>query len=196
MKYEPVKSNITLPTIPGLLLEISCVVSGNPEPSIKWLIDGVNYSNKKFEFLTDDPFVINIANRNSSQINHILVMRTDNQRNLSKYECILNDNVTIREHYIRVVDEKPQLSLQVDQSSLNQLKLKFNLKVNNQNKKLLQNIEAKPMKFSILYSENSTFSTAFQTMIAPETLSKSVSKMNTTDRLPIATLKQDRKSVV
>ena len=79
------------------------ILNRNPEPNIKWLIDGVNYSIKKFEYLTDEPFVINITYRNSTQINHILVMKTDNQRNLSKYECILNDNITIRQHYIKVI---------------------------------------------------------------------------------------------
>ena len=67
------------------------------------MIDGVNYSTKKFEFLTDEPFVINITYRNTSQLNHILVMKTDNARNLSKYECILNDNTTIRQHFIKVI---------------------------------------------------------------------------------------------
>jgi hypothetical protein len=73
---------------------------------------------------------------------------------------------------------------------LNKLKVEFKIKVSNQNQDILNNINLKPLKFSILYVENTTFSYAFQTIIAPETLSKTnESKSKTNDRLPLATLK-------
>lgn len=74
---------------------------------------------------------------------------------------------------------------------MNKLKVEFKIKVSNQNQDILNNINLKPLKFSILYVENTTFSYAFQTIIAPETLSKTESKSKTitNDRLPLATLK-------
>ena len=82
---------------------MSCQVSGNPIPNLKWVIDGVNYNEKKFEMLTDEPFVINITEKNASIINNILVMKIDNARRSAKYECILNDNITIRKNFIEII---------------------------------------------------------------------------------------------
>lgn len=92
-----------MPAIPGLLLEVSCQVSGYPMPKLKWIIDGVNYNEKKFEMLTDEPFVINLAEKNASIMNNILVMKMDNSRRVAKYECILNDNITIKKHFIEIM---------------------------------------------------------------------------------------------
>ena len=36
-------------------------------------------------------------------MNHILVFKMDNPRRLAKYECILNDEITIREHFIQIL---------------------------------------------------------------------------------------------
>ena len=72
-------------------------------PNLKWVIDGVNYNEKKFEMLTDEPFVINITDKNASIINNILVMKIDTARRVGKYECILNNNVTIRKNFIEIV---------------------------------------------------------------------------------------------
>ena len=72
-------------------------------PNLKWVIDGVNYNEKKFEMLTDEPFVINITDKNASIINNILVMKIDTARRVSKYECILDNNVTIRRNFIEIV---------------------------------------------------------------------------------------------
>ena len=151
-------SNITVPTIPGLLFELSCQVSGNPRPRIKWLIDGVNYSEKKFETFTDEPFVINITFMDTWHMNHILVFKMDNKRKQAKYECILNDNITIREHYINVIDEKPQLDVKLDKSMLNDLKLNINMNVQHKNENFLNGLSAEPLKMSVMYVENSTFS--------------------------------------
>lgn len=156
--YNVSYSNITVPTIPGLLFELSCQVSGNPRPRIKWLIDGVNYSEKKFESFTDEPFVINITFRDTWHMNHILVFKMDNQRQLAKYECILNDNITIREHYIKVIEEKPKLSVRLDKSSLDDLKVNIAMNVRHTNENFLEGLAARPLKMSILYVENATFS--------------------------------------
>ena len=146
-----------MPTIPGLLFELSCQVTGNPRPKIKWLIDGVNYSEKKFESFTDEPFVINITFLDNWSMNHILVFKMDNPRTVSKYECILNDNITIRRHFIKVVDEKPQLAVDIDPSSLNDLEMKLELDVKHKNEEFLKGYPSKPLKMSIMYVENSTF---------------------------------------
>jgi hypothetical protein len=151
-------SNITVPTIPGLLFELSCQVSGNPRPKIKWLIDGINYSEKKFETFTDEPFVINITFIDTWQMNHILVFKMDNKRKEAKYECILNDKITVRKHYIKVIDEKPQLSVQLDKSKLNELNIKIQMNVKNMNNNFLNGTDVKPFKMSIMYVENSTLS--------------------------------------
>ena len=79
------------------------IFSRNPRPKLKWLIDGVNYSEKKFEAFTDEPFVINITYVDNWLMNHILVFKMDNPRRLAKYECILNDEITIREHFIQIL---------------------------------------------------------------------------------------------
>jgi hypothetical protein len=47
------------------------------------------------------------------------------------------------------------------------LKLSFNLNILNKREDLMGVNELKPLKFFILYSENSSFSAAYQTMIAP-----------------------------
>ena len=174
------------------------MVYGTQDANIKWLIDGVNYSNRKFEFLTDEPFVINITYKNSSQLNHILVMKTDNARNLSKFECILNDNITIRQHYIKILDVKPKLSVEIDKSYLNNLKLKFKIKVNNPYKDYLDDIYTKSLKLSIMYVENSTISSSIQTILAPDTLSKSsdTKLTNYTNRVAIATLKHTNHGIL
>ncbi len=91
--------------MPGLLLEVSCQVSGNPMPNVKWLVDGVNYNDRKLEELTDEPFVISISNYNSSLVNNILVMKMDVPKKAVKYECILNDNITVRQNYIEILGE-------------------------------------------------------------------------------------------
>jgi hypothetical protein len=69
---------------------------------LKWFINGVNYNERKFEILTDEPFVINITDKNTSLTNNILVMKIDNSKKMAKYECVLNDNITIRQHYIEI----------------------------------------------------------------------------------------------
>ena len=69
---------------------------------MKWFINGVNYNERKFEILTDEPFVINITDKNTSLTNNILVMKIDNSKKMAKYECVLNDNITIRQHYIEI----------------------------------------------------------------------------------------------
>ncbi len=207
MAYNVSYSNITVPTIPGLLFELSCQVSGNPRPRIKWLIDGVNYSEKKFESFTDEPFVINITFMDTWHMNHILVFKMDNKRNLAKYECILNDNVTIREHYIKVIDEKPQLAVELDTSKLNELKLPIQMNVEHKNKQFLNGMSVKPLKMSIMYVENSTFSKLenasfspgfYETIrLAPDTLSYDTKTFrDRSDRVPIATLKNAERSML
>ncbi len=207
MAYNVSYSNITVPTIPGLLFELSCQVSGNPRPRIKWLIDGVNYSEKKFESFTDEPFVINITFMDTWHMNHILVFKMDNKRNLAKYECILNDNVTIREHYIKVIDEKPQLAVELDTSKLNELKLPIQMNVEHKNKQFLNGLSVKPLKMSIMYVENSTFSKLenasfspgfYETIrLAPDTLSYDTKAVrDRSDRVPIATLKNAERSML
>jgi len=131
----------------------------------------------------------------------------DNKRELAKYECILNDNVTIREHYIKVVDEKPQLDVKLDTSKLNELRLGIQMNVEHKNKQFLNGLSAKPLKMSIMYVENSTFSKLenstfnpgfYETIrIAPDTLShdtKSIQEKS--DRVPIATLKHAERSML
>ena len=66
-------------------------------------------------------------------MNHILVFKMDNKRKEAKYECILNDKITVRKHYIKVIDEKPQLSVQLDKSKLNELNIKIQMNVKKQN---------------------------------------------------------------
>ena len=91
-----------MPAIPGLLLEIGCQAYGNPLPKLKWLVDGVDYNNKNLTVLSDEPFVINIDDKNNSLSENILIMKIDHSRPLTKYECILNDNQTVREHFIQI----------------------------------------------------------------------------------------------
>ena len=90
-------------------------------------------------------------------MNHILVFKMDNQRILAKYECILNGNVTIREHYIKVIDEKPQLAVELDKSMLNDLKVGIKMNVKHRNEEFLNGLPVKPLKVSIMFVENSTF---------------------------------------
>ena len=103
LKYNTSFTNITLPAMPGLLLEVSCQVRGYPIPNLKWIVDGVNYNERKFEILNDEPFVINIPDKNASLVNNILVMKIDSPKKPIKYECILNDNITIRTNYIEII---------------------------------------------------------------------------------------------
>lgn len=90
-------------------------------------------------------------------MNHILVFKMDNERKEAKYECILNDKISIREHYIKVVDEKPQLDVQLDKSNLNELNMNIQMNVKHKNEQFLKGLDAKPLKMSIMYVENSTF---------------------------------------
>ena len=193
LKYNVSSGNVTLPAVPGLIFELSCRVSGNPMPTLKWLIDGVNYSDRKFETLTDEPFVINITNKNASAVlNHILIMKIDARRPVARYQCVLNDTIAVRDHYIEIVDERPVLAVRVDNSSLNRLKVgfKFDVRPLNPRSELLNGIDWRPSKLFALYVENSTFEWAYQNVIAPNTLSKLDSKsVNVLDRLPLATLK-------
>lgn len=196
LKYNTSFSNITLPEMPGILLEISCKVHGNPLPNLKWLIDGVNFNEKTFQHLNDEPFVINITDRNGSLINNILVMKIDHVSKLSKYECILNDNITVIRNYIEIIDKKPILDLKIDDSMLNKLKLTFKLDLKNTPDNLISQTELRPLKFFVLYSENSSFSSAYQTTIAPETLSKTdIKSISTLDRLLIAKLKVTQQGI-
>jgi hypothetical protein len=72
--------------------------------SVKWLIDGVDFNDKiSFKQITDDPFVINITDPNDSSIHNILVMKIDTPRKLAKYECILNDNIVVKSHFIEII---------------------------------------------------------------------------------------------
>lgn len=71
--------------------------------SLKWLIDGVNYNDKNIFPETDEPFIINIKDMNNTFVNNILVMNIGNVKPVSKYECILNDNVTVRTHFITII---------------------------------------------------------------------------------------------
>ena len=53
--------------------------------------------------LTDEPFIINITDKNNSYVNNILVMKVDSARKQAKYECVLNDNITIRRNFIEII---------------------------------------------------------------------------------------------
>ena len=131
-------------------------------------------------------------------VNNILVMKIDNPKKLAKYECVLNDSIVIRQHYVQVIDAKPRFEIKVDNSSLNKLKLKFNFKmISKPDKRLsLNEYDTKPLKLFILYAENSTFNTAYQTVIAPETLSKTdIKSINTMDRILFATLKSTQHGI-
>jgi hypothetical protein len=137
-------------------------------PKLKWLVNGENYSEKKLEILTDEPFVLSLVYKNGTLLNHILVMKMDNPRKLIKYECILNDNVTIREHFVQVIDEKPRLDVSLDKSMLNKFKLAFKIGFKQPfDSSLVSGVEMKHLKLFILYAENATFNSAYQTVIAP-----------------------------
>lgn len=93
-----------MPTIPGLILEIACQVKGSTIKSLKWLVDGVNYNDKKIsQTASHDPFVVSIEDKNNSLVNNLLVIRMDYSRPVSKFECILNDNITVRTHYLEIL---------------------------------------------------------------------------------------------
>ena len=59
------------------------------------------------------------------------------------------------------------MDLKIDESMINKLKLSFKLDILNTPDNLMGANELRPLKFFILYSENSSFSAAYQTVIAP-----------------------------
>ena len=134
-------------------------------PKIKWLIDNENYSEKEMGTLTNEPFVIDITDKNSKNtLNHILIMKIDGERKLAKYECIVNDTLIVRRHFIRIIDISPRLNVKLEKD-FNHLKIGFRFDVkdsSNYNEYLL-----KPIKMNIMYVENSTFEQAHQKNIAP-----------------------------
>ena len=103
LRYNTSKTNITLPTVPGLLFELACKVEGSASARLAWLVDGLDYNEKTFEMLNDEPFVINIGDKNASATTSILVMKLDTARPAAKYQCWLNRTQLVREHFIQVV---------------------------------------------------------------------------------------------
>lgn len=72
--------------------------------SLKWLVDGVNYNEKTaLKLIPDEPFVINITDQNEAATHNILVMKIDYAKQAAKYECILNDNITVKSYYIEII---------------------------------------------------------------------------------------------
>ncbi|CAF0715506.1 unnamed protein product [Brachionus calyciflorus] len=178
LNYNQSISNITLPSLPGYYLRLDCQVSGTQIESLNWYINDQVLNAKNSFFDLDDLFVITSKiNDNIPIVNRTLVIKLENPKPMNKYECILNGNLTVRSHYVEIFDGRPELEYKIDQSELNKLKLKIDLKVKNS---LItsfdNNLDIKPQKISILYAENSTLINAFQTFVAPETLSSGEAK--------------------
>ena len=93
--------------MPGLILELSCQVRGEPMPNLTWLIDGINYNKAYEDIQMDSLFVIQLADTNNSLVNNELIMKIDDAQKQSKFECILNenvnDNLTIRKNFIEII---------------------------------------------------------------------------------------------
>lgn len=202
LTYEKTVGNISLPTVPGLLLELNCQVSGQPINSVQWLIDGVSLDDEQSKEnepsdITDKPFLINITDPKDASLHAILVMKIDTAKKPAKYECLLNDQIVVRSHFIEIVEQKPELDVRVDRSQLNNLSLAIDIRVKNKPYTAKygvggNSIQAQPLKFAIMFVENSTLNDAVQTNIAPNTLSRIETWTAGPNRIKLGSLKPAR----
>lgn len=99
-------------------------------------------------------------------VNRTLILKLADEKSNMKYECLLNGNETIRSHFIEIISLKPEIELKIQKNELNKLRLSF-LILDKTEQNRFQNLDLRPLKLSILYSENSTINGAQVTYIAP-----------------------------
>ncbi|RMZ94577.1 hypothetical protein BpHYR1_008131, partial [Brachionus plicatilis] len=169
LNFVKLNSNISLPTLPGLYLSLDCHVTGSSIESLDWFVNGELINNRN-KFLNHDDILV-IASKSSESlplVNRTLILKLEESKPSMKYECKLNQNEIIRSHFIEIINQKPELDVQIDKSELNKLKLSFHIRTKRMHNQF-QNLDNNPLKLSILYAENSTINTAFLTYIAPVT---------------------------
>lgn len=92
LNYSTSAQNLSMPAVPGSFMVIPCRVKGSPIDSLTWLINGTKFSKSPNFHIDFDEQVGDQKARLFLILNKTLPM--------TKFECVLNGNVTIRTHFI------------------------------------------------------------------------------------------------
>ena len=101
LEYNIEKRNLTLPSIPDVLLSLSCSIKlvnniNQQKFTLTWLLNSEHIKNNTDEFYYLE------TRKNDSDFILILSTKIDRPKNLSKFQCILNNNIIIKEHSIQI----------------------------------------------------------------------------------------------
>ena len=101
LEYNVEKRNLALPTIPDVLLSLSCSIKlvnniNQQKFILTWFLNSEQIKNN-----TDELYYLE-TRKNDSEFILILRMKIDKPKNLSKFQCILNNNIIIKEHSIQI----------------------------------------------------------------------------------------------
>lgn len=177
-KYNFTRKSLKLAVIPGSFVGIRCVVIAYPPPILTWkgpdgnTINPVNLNTTNFN-MPNEAFTHTMSNLESTYEHNLYIKLTKPQLHGS-YKCFLNGTILIKDYNISIIgkyclilnsfklftelflkfqDHKPIISLSLNKSQLNRLKLGVSINLTSQTplSTELNKYDDKPIKYRISY---------------------------------------------
>lgn len=153
--YNQSIGSIVLPKLPGNKLVLACKVTAYPTPEIQWIFDNKKlpsmYEAYKYE---NQSFTLDTIIHDTSTTLSAVYINLNNATDVSKYKCMMNNSITINDLQITIIDHSPKLEVKLNKSSLNRLKVRFEMKLTSESadNQFYNEYNEKPVKYRITYN--------------------------------------------